>query len=106
MLRQAPCHWLHCATGSFLDWHQGCIAYVKPDGVVTIQSWGVSKSTPAASRAQGVRFVERWVSARKGLPARSRKLRPSLPPIDLARGRLQLVEGHAFNEEAMGQRLF
>ncbi len=75
MLRQAPCRWLHSDTGSYLYWHYGCIAYVRPAGAVTIQSWGVSRTTQAASQAQGIRFVERWVSARTGFPARLRKVR-------------------------------
>ena len=66
-----PCRWIHTETGSFLNWHAGCIAYVaQRDGAwrVWIQSFGVRSDHRTASRAQGVRFLERWVCARGGMP--------------------------------------
>lgn len=65
-----PCRWVECRDGGIaLHWHYGCIASVRPDGMVTITwAWGVRLQGKAASLAQGRRYVERWVAARPGLP--------------------------------------
>ncbi len=68
-----PCHWKDSDEGSFLHWNIGCIAYVKPQGQKwrTAITWqGVRHEGEAATREQGKRWVERWVSAQKGLPRR------------------------------------
>lgn len=68
---KASCSWIHSDNGSFLNWHAGCIGYVKQrDGqwAVTLQTWGIYGVHPCASRRQGVRFLERWASSCKGFP--------------------------------------
>lgn len=67
----APCHWIHDHAGSYLQWNAACIGSVKVrEGRwrVTLSSWGVHQEHPCGSRRQGVRFLERWVCARGGLP--------------------------------------
>ena len=66
-----PCRWRHSDTGSYSDWHSGCVVYVaQREGKwrVWIQSFGVRSEHLAGRRRQGVRFIERWVCARGGLP--------------------------------------
>ncbi len=66
-----PCRWIHDDAASYLQWHAGCVGSVKiRDGAwrITLQGWGVNQEHPCASRRQGVRFLERWVCGRGGLP--------------------------------------
>ena len=66
-----PCHWIHQDAGSYLQWHYGCVSYVtRREGRwrVVLQGWGIRGEHACASREQGVRFIERWVCGRQGLP--------------------------------------
>lgn len=70
----AACRWIDSAEGSYLHWHFRCIATVLPVGPrwETAITWcGARHAAPAGSRAQGKRWVERWVSAQRGLPTSS-----------------------------------
>ena len=72
---QAACRWIEIDGNAYLHWHYMCIATVKRRGVhfeTTIDWRDCTHTAKAASLGQGVRFVERWVSARHGLPKRRR----------------------------------
>lgn len=73
----AACHWIEFDDCARLYWHRGWVATVTADGQVTIR-WGeVEHGGQAASQAQGRRFVERWVAARRSWPptGRTQKIR-------------------------------
>lgn len=77
MPRQLPpaCYWLDHDDGSYLRWNYATVAYVKPEGWRwrTTINWTSRQYTAlSASRAQGKRWVERWVSAQKGSPRAKR----------------------------------
>lgn len=68
---QPACRWIATEDSAFLHWHYACIATVKADGdgFETVISWCDREHRGrAGSMAQGMRFVERWVSVQKGLP--------------------------------------
>ncbi|GAB3749724.1 hypothetical protein GCM10028795_15140 [Lysobacter olei] len=72
-MRRLPpaCHWIETETGAYLRWHAGTVGWVKPTGTgaeVTIQWRDFHHTAPAASVAQGRRFLACWVAARKGFP--------------------------------------
>jgi hypothetical protein len=70
----AACRWIDSAEGSYLHWHSRCIATVKPAGRrwETVITWCERRHAAfAGSRAQGKRWVDRWVSAQRGLPTSS-----------------------------------
>lgn len=71
----SACRWIDSADASRMYWHASCIAVVRADGAVLIQ-WGQSPELRgrAATLAQGKRHVERWVSARRGLPPGKRAM--------------------------------
>jgi len=66
------CRWIEWDEGyATLDWLYGCVAAVRQqDGCVqTRVTWQQHEHYGrAASMAQGRRFVERWISARRGFP--------------------------------------
>ena len=68
-----PCRWIDYDAYSCLMWHYGCVAVVYLDGRVVLQ-WGAGLEAKAASLEQGKRHVERWVSARPGLPPGKRAM--------------------------------
>ena len=73
---QPACRWITTENGAFLHWNYACIATVKQRGdhVELCIDWqGHTHSSRAASMAQGVRFVTRWVEAREGLPFVARR---------------------------------
>lgn len=93
------CRWYYSEGDAFLDYNAGCIAWVRASGLVRVQAWGVMSQAQAASQAQGIRFVERWVAARRGFPgmgprrvsAHRAALDPTRPPF--ARAGLGLRRG-------------
>ena len=84
----AACHWIEFDDCSRLYWNHGWIATVGADGAVRIH-WQVTIEARAASAAQGRRFVERWIAARRGLPPGARALatRQSMLRLALAHSR-------------------
>lgn len=73
---QAACRWIHIDGNAYLHWHYRCIATVKRKGLLYVTSidWcDCTHTAQAASLGQGVRFVEHWVSRRRGLPVRRRR---------------------------------
>lgn len=68
----APCRWIDSSDGSYLHWNCKCIAIVKAEnagGWSTRIKWqGRHHAAKAGSRDQGKRWIERWLSYRRGLP--------------------------------------
>lgn len=65
------CRWIEDDAGSYLHWHARCIATVRRTGErwQTAITWtGRRHFAVAGSRVQGKRWIERWVSAQRGLP--------------------------------------
>lgn len=77
MLPQA-CRWIDGDDASHLYYNYGCIGIVRgcAAGWTTVINWREkTHSAPAGSRQQGKRWIERWVSAQRGLPKAPRPLR-------------------------------
>jgi len=81
----APCHWLLFSDGGCaLYWHRSNVGLVEPrDGKwCTLVQWrGRMLYATAGFKAQGMRWVERWVAAsceRDGLPRKPREARRRL----------------------------
>jgi hypothetical protein len=69
------CRWIRSEQQAFLHWNYVCIASVKPDGkryAVEISWCQYTHRGRAATLAQGMRFIERWVTCQKGLPGLGR----------------------------------
>lgn len=63
----APYTWHNDGTGkNRLTFHYGWVATVEADGMTRVCGWGVEHQVKTASAAQGRRFVERWIKARRG----------------------------------------
>jgi hypothetical protein len=74
----AACRWRVDKDGAFLDYHYGNVAYIRPDGArwrTVIQWRDRIYEGHAASLAQGMRWVTRWVEAafRHGGPSNVRR---------------------------------
>lgn len=70
---QRACRWIEIDGNAYLHWNYMCIATVKRQGLLYVTSidWcDRTHTAKAASLGQGVRFVERWVNNRQGLPKR------------------------------------
>jgi hypothetical protein len=71
----APCRWLVEPESAYLYWHYACVGVVRlREGQwrVVLQ-WRRPMEAPVASQAQGMRFLERWVIARRAPPFARRK---------------------------------
>lgn len=68
----SECRWIEWEPGyATLEWNYGCVAAVRQRDsyIETRVAWQRSEHYGrAGSMAQGRRFVERWISARKGFP--------------------------------------
>jgi hypothetical protein len=53
--------WIDSDEASYLHWGYACVATVAADGAVSITGWYRPVGARAASRAQGKRFVLRWI---------------------------------------------
>lgn len=77
----AQCRWIEWSEDhATLDWSYGCVGSVRRTGdrVVTRVLWADHEHyCDAGSMAQGRRYVERWISARRGFPGGVR--RPPVP---------------------------
>jgi hypothetical protein len=65
------CRWLLQDGSAHLLWNAGCIAYVYRDrvGFQSVIQWGgPTLRAPCASIDQGMRWIERWMEKRQGLP--------------------------------------
>lgn len=79
----AACHWIEFDDCARLYWNRGWVATVTAGGAVTI-CWGeFEHGGQAASQAQGRRFVERWVAARRSWPptGRTREIRARVAAV-------------------------
>lgn len=76
---QRVCRWADSEDASHLYWNYGCIGVVRLQlggKWTTLIMWrGKDHTATAGSRAQGKRWVERWVSVQRGLPKAPRKVR-------------------------------
>jgi hypothetical protein len=72
----SPCRWLEFSDGAHgLHWNYGCVAVVYADGRIRIQwAYGQQIESRAGNVAQGKRYVEQWVAARKGWPPGKRAM--------------------------------
>jgi hypothetical protein len=65
------CRWRTESDRAHLHWNAGCIAYVVPDGdrFRTVIQWQQRvHEARCGSLAQGMRWIERWMDKRTGLP--------------------------------------
>jgi hypothetical protein len=70
------CRWIVAADRAHLQWNYGCVGFVVPHGAkfVSVVQWGEHRhEAGCASLAQGMRWVERWVAARRGLPGMGKR---------------------------------
>lgn len=69
---KAPFHWDHIGEASYLRFNYRGIGYVKPDGHGRWEyqvTWQECRHTGVlANKSKAMRWMERWVSARRGLP--------------------------------------
>lgn len=75
------CRWIDDLNGSHLQWHYKCVGSVvrrRYGWEVQIRFGERSIDAPAASLAQGKRYLGRWVAAH-GLPSIRRKDRGARP---------------------------
>lgn len=65
----AAYYWIDSEDGSYLRWNASTVAYVEPEGWRwrTTINWGNRQHTAVAgSLAQGKRWIERWVTGKRG----------------------------------------
>jgi hypothetical protein len=65
------CRWRIQPDRAHLDWNAGCIAYVVPQGdrFLSVIQWQQRvHQAPCGSVAQGMRWIDRWMAHRTGLP--------------------------------------
>ncbi len=68
-----PFRWRIDAEAAFLDFNAGNVAHVQRWGgqlTLTIRWQGHTVGGPVASIGQGVRYAERWIGARPGMPGK------------------------------------
>lgn len=73
-----PYKWRISEDRAFLDWNAGNVAHVQAwrgQLTLTIRWQGKTVGGPVGSSAQGVRYAERWLQARPGLPGLGAKHR-------------------------------
>jgi hypothetical protein len=95
----APCRWLHFNDGNAgLYWHYanvGMVTQVGTTWVTRIQWRGKVFSAPAGSKAQGMRWIERWIAAQDGPRRKPREVRRSFLAANLDRPSARRERDHS-----------
>lgn len=68
-----PFHWDHIGEGSYLRFNYRGIGHVKPDGqggwAYRVTWQGIEHIGVVGKKGRAIAWMEKWVSARRGLPA-------------------------------------